>query len=123
LSLLFSGRVCRVVRGIALAACAGAVACAGSAPGAERVPIDAPALFAQACAKCHAADGSGGLPTAANGPRPADLRAADWQATRSDAEVVAAIRSGRGAMPPFADVLTADQINHLAAYVRSLKRP
>jgi mono/diheme cytochrome c family protein len=37
--------------------------------------------------------------------------------------VVAAIRSGRGAMPPFEDLLTADQINHLAAYVRSLKRP
>jgi mono/diheme cytochrome c family protein len=85
--------------------------------------MDARALFAQACAKCHAEDGSGGLPTVPNGPRPADLRAAEWQRSRADAEIVAAIKDGRGAMPPFADVLTTDQISALASYVRTLKRP
>jgi mono/diheme cytochrome c family protein len=97
--------------------------CSRPSPGAERVPVDAKALFAQACAKCHAADGTGGLPMAANGPRPTDLTSTDWQRSRSDAELIEAIRSGRGAMPPFADVLTADQIAALSTYVRSLKRP
>src|SRR5262245_22745361 len=103
--------------------CTGAAACSRPAPAAERVVPDGPALFAQACAKCHAADGTGGLPSAVNGPRPIDLTAAEWQRTRSDEEIVAAIRTGRGAMPAFADVLNADQVSALGAYVRTLKRP
>jgi mono/diheme cytochrome c family protein len=56
----------------------------------------------------------------AGGPRPIDLRSADWQASRSDVEVYAAIRHGRGAMPPFEDVLTADEVAAMTAYVRQL---
>jgi len=97
-------------------------ACSRSAP-AERAAVDAKALFAQACAKCHAGDGSGGLPMVANGPRPIDLTSADWQRARTDAEVLAAIRTGRGAMPPFDGVLTVEQIAALGAHVRTLKRP
>ena len=112
----------RLVRAVALMMCTGVGACSRSAPAAERAAIDAPALFSQACARCHGADGTGGLPSVANGPRPTDLTAAEWQQTRSDADLAAAIRSGRGAMPPFEDVLTSDQIAALAAYVRTLKR-
>ena len=57
-----------------------------------------------------------------NGPRPADLTAVEWQRSRSDHDVVAAIRSGRGAMPPFEGVLSAEQITSLAIHVRTLKR-
>ena len=57
-----------------------------------------------------------------NGPRPADLTAVEWQRSRSDQDVVAAIRSGRGAMPPFEGVLSAEQITALATHVRTLKR-
>ena len=102
------------------------VLCAGAAcsrPAAERTPVDASALFAQACAKCHAADGTGGLPMAVNGPRPTDLTTAEWQRSRSDVEIVSAIRNGRGAMPPFQDVLSSQQVDALGAYVRTLKRP
>lgn len=60
---------------------------------------------------------------AANGPRPADLRDPAWQRARTDAEVGSAIRDGRGAMPPFADVLTPGQVTALVEYVRSLERP
>ena len=98
-------------------------ACSRSAPAAERVVVDAKALFAQACAKCHAEDGTGGLPMVANGPRPIDLTSADWQRSRSDVEILAAIRTGRGAMPPFEGVLTVEQIAALGAHVRTLKRP
>ncbi len=58
-----------------------------------------------------------------NGPRPIDLTAAEWQRARSDQELIATIRTGRGAMPPFADVLAPEQINALGSYVRTLKRP
>jgi mono/diheme cytochrome c family protein len=60
---------------------------------------------------------------AANGPRPIDLTATDWQQSRTDAEIAAAIRTGRGAMPPFLDVLTAAQIDALGRHVRALERP
>lgn len=116
---LVRGRVRIFVLAIPLTA----AACSRPAPAAERVVIDAPAVFAQACARCHGADGTGGLPMVANGPRPADLTSAEWQRTRSDAEILAAIRDGRGAMPPFQGVLTTDQIDALAAAVRQLKRP
>lgn len=98
-------------------------ACSRSASPSERVVVDAKALYAQACAKCHAEDGTGGLPMVANGPRPIDLTSAEWQRSRSDVEVLAAIRTGRGAMPPFEGVLTVEQIAALGAHVRTLKRP
>jgi cytochrome c6 len=122
LSSPFTGRVCRAVRIVLLLVFTiTAAACSRSDPAAAA--IDARALFGQACAKCHAEDGSGGLPTVANGPRPVDLTAAEWQRSRSDTDLVAAIKDGRGAMPPFTDVLTTDQIRALASYVRTLKRP
>ncbi len=123
MSRLFSGHARGLARTLAFVMCIGAAACSRPAPAAEHVPIDAPALFAQACAKCHAADGSGGLPTVPNGPRPIDLTAAEWQRVRSDQELVTAIRTGHGAMAPFGDILTTDQIDALGAYVRTLKRP
>jgi mono/diheme cytochrome c family protein len=118
-----SGRAPRVVRTVLLLIfTTGTVACSRSTPAAERGVADARALFAQACAKCHAEDGTGGLPAAANGPRPVDLTSAEWQRSRSDAEIAEAIKNGRGAMPPFADVLTTDQIDALASYIRALER-
>jgi mono/diheme cytochrome c family protein len=44
-------------------------------------------------------------------------------AGRAYQEIVTAIRSGRGAMPPFDGVLRSEQIDALGAYVRSLRRP
>jgi mono/diheme cytochrome c family protein len=108
---------------VALTLCGGAAGCSRPAPAAEPARVDASALFAQACAKCHAADGTGGLPMVANGPRPVDLTTGEWQRSRSDAELLAAIRDGRGAMPPFQGVLNNDQMTALVPYVRTLKRP
>lgn len=114
----------RVVAGLAAAAALAAGACARSAPASERErAADGAQIFQQACAKCHAADGSGGLPMAANGPRPIDLRSPEWQRSRSDDEIVTTIRTGRGAMPPFGDVLKPDAIGAVAAHVRSLRTP
>ena len=60
---------------------------------------------------------------AENGPRPVDLTAAEWQRARSDTQLLATITAGSGAMPQFGDVLTAEQIRALAAYLRTLQRP
>lgn len=115
------------MRAVSLAALSCALvlvtACARESP-AQSPPVvgDVARLYEQACARCHGTDGSGGLPMAAGGagPRPIDLRTADWQGSRSDTEVYAAIRDGRGAMPPFVDVLSPDAIAALTAYVRQL---
>ena len=112
-----------LARASVLALCVCGVACSRPAPAAERTASDGAALFAQACAKCHATDGTGGLPMVANGPRPVDLTAGEWQRTRTDAELIATIRSGRGAMPPFQDVLNHEQITALTSHIRTLKRP
>jgi mono/diheme cytochrome c family protein len=108
-----------------LTLCAAAVCgagCARSSQASDQAPrIEAGPLFEQACAKCHGADGSGGLPTVANGPKPVNFRDAAWQASRSDDEIAAAIRDGRGAMPPFADVLKPEQIGELMRHVRAMK--
>lgn len=97
-------------------------ACARPSPAGEQAVSrpDGPQMFARACSKCHASDGTGGLPMALNGPRPINFHDSVWQAARTDAEIVAAIRDGRGAMPPFGDVLKSDEIAALAVYVRSL---
>lgn len=58
----------------------------------------------------------------AGGPAPRDLRDATWQSSRSDNEVRAAIRDGRGAMPPFRDVLTAAEQEAVLEYVRGIGR-
>jgi cytochrome c6 len=103
--------------------CTAAVgACASQAPAAQSPAQgpDAPQLFGRACAKCHSSDGSGGLPMAAGGPRPVNFHDPAWQASRTDAEIAGAIRDGRGAMPPFAGVLTPAEITALAAHVRGL---
>lgn len=100
----------------------GATGCARQAPAAEQAAApDGAQLFQRACARCHAADGSGGLPMASNGPRPIDLRNPAWQASRTDVELTAAIRDGRGAMPPFGDVLTPEEITALARHIRNLR--
>ena len=95
-------------------------ACASQAPASEATAApNAATLYASACAKCHAADGSGGLPMVANGPKPIDFRDAAWQASRSDEEIRLAIRDGRGAMPPFQDVLKPAEVAALARHVRT----
>jgi mono/diheme cytochrome c family protein len=119
---LFSGHASRIIRALTLAACTGATACSRSAPAAQPAAVDASALFTQACAKCHGGNGGGGLAMVANGPRPIDFTSSEWQRARSDEDVARAIRTGSGAMPPFADVLTAPQIAALSSYVRTLKR-
>jgi len=73
-------------------------------------------VFANTCARCHNADGSGNI--AVGIPNFADPR---WQDTHSDAELKAAITNGlNGRMPAFASVLTPEQIEVM---VKRVVRP
>jgi mono/diheme cytochrome c family protein len=67
---------------------------------------DAEALYAQRCATCHGMNGGMRMGGAA--------RLVESSVSRD--EVIAQIRYGRGAMPPFGEVLSAEQIEALADY-------
>jgi mono/diheme cytochrome c family protein len=95
---------------VALAGCSGEVA-GGRA--------DGPAVFAEACARCH---GEGGKPSPSN---VAQLGVKDLTATKLTLErVEQQIRQGSDnkIMPPFAGTLKEDQIAAVAAYVLTLAR-
>jgi mono/diheme cytochrome c family protein len=78
-------------------------------------------LFEKNCAKCHGSDGEaktfrGKFTHARN------LTTADFQSNTSDKEIADAIRTGPKAMPSFEKKLTADEIDALVRYVRTLKK-
>jgi cytochrome c oxidase cbb3-type subunit 3 len=74
-------------------------------------------IFASKCAGCHGPDGSGNI---AGTPNFTD---AGWQAGKTDAELAASIKDGKGKiMPAWGRTLTDAQITGLVAHIRSLKK-
>lgn len=78
--------------------------------------IDAGALFAQSCAKCHGANGGGKTMRGRN------LTDAKWQAKVSDERIFNSIANGKDRMPAFGKKYSDAQIDALVAYVRKLKK-
>lgn len=79
----------------------------------EAAVIDGAAVFANRCASCHGRAGGGGL-----GPQLSKGRVV---ARFPDiADQVAVITNGRGGMPGFGTRLSAEEIEAVAEYVRSL---
>jgi mono/diheme cytochrome c family protein len=72
------------------------------------------------CAMCHGADGLGATPAGKN------LKAASFKdpsiVKAPDAELIAAIKSGKNKMPAYAGKLTDDQIKAAVAYIRTLEK-
>lgn len=100
---------------IVLALCTGvSVACSpgGNAGGPQGDPGQATALFNARCGICHGADGKMGYNNAT------DLSTS----ALSRDEVVARILQGKGTMPPFRDLLTADQVQLLTDYTLQLRK-
>lgn len=96
----------------------GAAGC--SKASADSLPDAAP-LFAATCARCHGPDGKGGPAVAPGQPGPRNLTDPAFQAARTDAELKAVIRSGKGGvMPAFGAVYSEEQIDALVAHVRRL---
>lgn len=74
--------------------------------------------FAEKCAPCHAADGSGDT-VVGKSANIADLRSPQVQ-QQPDARLEDVITHGAGAMPPFGTSLSGDEIQALVSYVRGL---
>jgi mono/diheme cytochrome c family protein len=92
------------------------VACAKPA---EPVVDEGPRLFGAACARCHGAEGRGGVAQGTM-PAPRNFHDATFQTAHTDAELKETIRHGKGAyMPAFAGVMSDPDLDHLVAQIRS----
>jgi len=79
-------------------------------------------IFKAQCAACHGQGGKGDGPAAtALNPRPPDLRAAGRIAALPDDSLLQIITAGRRGMPGYGKTLTADQIQEVVAFMRTLK--
>jgi mono/diheme cytochrome c family protein len=77
-------------------------------------------LFTNACARCHGAEGSGGLPLFDGGPSPRNFRDHAFQRERTDEQLKLTIVNGKGtSMPPFGTTFSDAQLVSLVAHVRS----
>jgi mono/diheme cytochrome c family protein len=94
---------------------------AGQAQKMDALVIDAPALYAEYCAKCHGKNGRAktfsGLLTFSQ-----DLTNAAWQEKMLDADIFDALVKGRRMMPAYADKLSALELQALVEVVRDFKR-
>jgi mono/diheme cytochrome c family protein len=75
---------------------------------------DITALYQKQCAKCHGPDGKG-----IQALEPPDFTDAKWQATRTDQEFTDAIQQGKGVMPGFKELLSAQEVRALVQHVRA----
>ena len=81
---------------------------------------DGAALYKSKCALCHGPDGAGQTPMGKN-LKLRDLRSADVQ-KQTDAELVKWIADGKGKMPAYKSKMSAEEINTLVAFIRTLKK-
>jgi mono/diheme cytochrome c family protein len=86
------------------------------------------ALYRHYCLNCHGEVGKGDGFNAYNlDPRPRSLADSTFQAQHSDSDLVAAIRSGGGAvglstgMPPWGRTINERQISNVVEYLRTLR--
>lgn len=76
-------------------------------------------VFAKSCAGCHGPHGSGGQRAGFDRPPP-DLSDAEFQRSRTDAELLSVVRNGRGQMPAFSRSLRDQDIRRVVSYLRTL---
>lgn len=104
---------CAVVVAVAVLGAGMAVAQAGTAAkGAE--------VFKGKCAMCHGADAKGQTPMGKTF-KLKDLRSAEVQG-QTDAQLKTIIEDGKRPMPAYKGKLSAEQVNDVVAYIRSLKK-
>lgn len=78
-----------------------------------------PNLFSTTCARCHGADGTGGLPLFDGGPSPRNFHDRAFHASHTDEQIKLTIVNGKGmGMPPFGTTFTDAQLDALVAHVR-----
>jgi mono/diheme cytochrome c family protein len=83
--------------------------------GTERA---ADALYNVSCAGCHGRDGKGQGPQRPPGAPIPDFTDSQFQAQRTDAQLLQVLREGRGLMPPFGKQLNDQGLSALIGKVR-----
>lgn len=78
-------------------------------------------IFKSQCAVCHGDEGKGdGIAASAYDPKPADMTDPEFAKTRTLEQIIEVTTNGTAAMPPFGEVITAEEMKALAAYVLEL---
>jgi mono/diheme cytochrome c family protein len=72
------------------------------------------------CAMCHGADGEGNTPAGKAMKTPSFSAPELLKAT--DADLIAATKSGKGKMPAYTGKLTDPEIKDVVAYIRTLQK-
>lgn len=119
-------------RGLCLACSLAVFSVASVASGSATVRAEAPTAaqdrpveetYRRQCRACHGDSGRGdGRIGRRFDPPPADFQDPDGVGKMSDEEIAEIITDGRTSMPEFADVLSAEEITAMVAYVRELSR-
>jgi len=100
---------------------AGAVAGAGCKKSHAANEAEGKTLFVNACARCHGAEGTGGLPIFDGGPSPRNFHDHAFHEGHTDEQLRMTIKNGKGTgMPPFGDTFTDDQLAAIVAHLRTL---
>jgi mono/diheme cytochrome c family protein len=77
-------------------------------------------VYKQRCALCHGPDGHGNGPgAAALNPKPRNYHDAKYMNSKTDAELLATIHNGKGAMPAWKAVLSETQMKSVLMYERT----
>lgn len=76
-------------------------------------PGEGKGLYEHHCARCHGVDGARGMFGAKNLQK----------SQLSDTAITLQIRNGKRIMPSFKKKFTPDQINEVAAYIKTLRKP
>jgi len=78
-------------------------------------------VYKSQCEVCHGASGKGdGVAAVAYSPKPTDFTDAAFATSRTLDQVVAMIRDGKNAMPPFAATISPEEARALAGYLIKL---
>jgi mono/diheme cytochrome c family protein len=82
-------------------------------------------VFAQRCALCHGPDGHGdGVGSKGLKPQPRNFHDKAYMSTRTDAQLLATIHSGKGPMPRWQGVLSEAEMAAALKHIRELgKKP
>jgi len=88
-------------------------------------PVDGKVVYNHYCVACHGPQGNGqGLAAPAMFPHPANFTDPNLWKGRSDAFFINVITNGRKrVMPPWWDVITAQEIQDVYAYVKTTFKP
>ncbi len=93
------------------------VACHHETP-SDDARADGEKIFGNVCARCHGADGKGGI-AAGGATAPRNFCDHAFQTSRSDQDLKTVIRKGKGGMPAFGDLFSDSDLDGLVLKLRA----